>query len=195
MIITRAPLRVTLGGGGTDLPPYYERFGGIVISAAIEHYIHIAINPTFTDDYFLKYSAVERVKSVEEIKHPIFREALTRHPVGPAVEIASFAGIPAGTGLGSSGTFAVGLPKTLHTFKREHGTASELAEVACHIEIDRLCQRGKQDQYIAAFGGVQCLEFEHDGTVRVLPLAISTETIHDLEERMLALRSLPAAPL
>jgi D-glycero-alpha-D-manno-heptose-7-phosphate kinase len=186
MIITRTPLRITLGGGGTDLPSYYERFGGFVVSAAIDHYIHLAINRTFTEDYFLKYSALERVGSVEEIKHPIFREALTLHPVGPAVEIASFAGIPAGTGLGSSGTFTVGLLKTLYAFKREHVTAADLAEEACHIEIDRLQNPvGKQDQYIAAHGGIQCLEFLPGGQSRVFPLAISTETLYDLEERML----------
>jgi D-glycero-alpha-D-manno-heptose-7-phosphate kinase len=123
---------------------------------------------------------------VEEIQHPIFREALTLHPVGPAVEIASFAGIPAGTGLGSSGAFTVGLLKTLYAFNREHVTAADLAEEACHIEIDRLRYPvGKQDQYIAAHGGIQCLEFLPDGRTKVFPLAISTETMHDLEERML----------
>jgi D-glycero-alpha-D-manno-heptose-7-phosphate kinase len=186
MIITRTPLRITLGGGGTDLPSYYERFGGFVISAAIDQYIHIAINRTFTDDYFLKYSALERVREVSEIEHPIFREALLAHPVGPAVEIASFAGIPAGTGLGSSGTFTVGLLKTLYAFKREHVAAGDLAEEACDIEIERLKQPvGKQDQYIAAHGGLQCLEFRAGGDVAVSPLSIATDTLHELEEHLL----------
>ena len=120
MIITAPPLRISLGGGGTDLPSYYREFGGIVISAAINKYIYIGINRTFADDYLLKYSELERVRTAEEIKHPIIREALTMHPVGPSLEIVSLADIPAGTGLGSSGTFTVGLLKAIYAFKREH---------------------------------------------------------------------------
>ena len=189
MLITRTPLRISLGGGGTDLPSYYRKHGGIVISAAITKYIYIGINRTFHDDYLLKYSELERVHDVSEIRHPIMREALTLHPVGPYLEIVSLADIPGGTGLGSSGAFTVGLLRALHAFKREHVVAGALAEEACHIEIDLLARAvGKQDQYIAAFGGLTCLEFctdKEDDEVRVSPLRISNETLHDLEERLL----------
>ena len=186
MLITRTPLRISLGGGGTDLPSYYRRFGSTVVSAAITKYVYIGINRTFTDDYFLKYSELERVRDVAEIHHPIIREALTLHPIGPSIELVSLADIPGGTGLGSSGTFAVGLLRALHAFKREHVIAHVLAEEACHIEIDRLSRSvGKQDQYIAAFGGLNCFEFGRDGEVRVSPLHISNQTLHDLEERLL----------
>jgi D-glycero-alpha-D-manno-heptose-7-phosphate kinase len=185
MIITRTPLRISLGGGGSDLPSYYRRHGGVVISAAINKYIYIGINRTFTNDYFIKYSEHERVGSVAEIRHPIVREALARHDVGP-VEIVSMADIPAGTGLGSSGSFTVGLLRTLYAFKRDHVTAGELAEEACAIEIDKLGRAvGKQDQYIGAYGGVTCFEFCPDDRVRVSPLQISHETLGDLEERLL----------
>ena len=186
MIITRTPLRITLGGGGTDLPSYYRSRGGFVISAAINRYVYIAVNRTFTDDYFLKYSEMERVRSVEEIRHPIIREALRLHPVGPSLEIVSVADIPAGTGLGSSGTFTVGLLRALYAYKREHASAGGLAAEACEIELDRLGRPGgKQDQYIAAFGGLTCFEFGADDRVHVSPLAISNRTLHDLEERLL----------
>jgi D-glycero-alpha-D-manno-heptose-7-phosphate kinase len=186
MLITRTPLRISLGGGGTDLPSYYRRVGGMVISAAITKYVYIGINRTFTNDYFLKYSELERVRDVHDIRHPIIREALTAHPVGPSLEIVSLADIPSGTGLGSSGTFTVGLLRALHAFKREHVVTGALAEEACSIEIDRLGRAaGKQDQYIAAYGGLTCFEFCPDGEVRVSPLRISTETLHDLEERLL----------
>lgn len=186
MIITRTPLRISFGGGGTDLPSYYRRFGGVVISAAIDKYIYIAMNRTFSGDYFLKYSVQERVHSVSEIQHPILREALTLHDVGPALEIMSMADMPQGTGLGSSGSFTVGLLRALYAFKREHVSASALAEEACHIEIERLGRSGgKQDQYIAAFGGLTCFEFCPDDRVRISPLAISQTTLHDLEEHLL----------
>jgi D-glycero-alpha-D-manno-heptose-7-phosphate kinase len=185
VIITRTPLRISLGGGGTDLPSYYERFGGTVISAAITKYIYITINRTFTDDYFLKYSALERVATAEEIDHPIVREALLLHPIGPAIELVSLADIPSGTGLGSSGAFTVGLLRAIYAFRREHVTAAALAEGACQIEIDRLRRPvGKQDQYIASFGGLTCFDFEPDGRVHVSPLMISTETLHDLESHL-----------
>jgi D-glycero-alpha-D-manno-heptose-7-phosphate kinase len=186
MIITRTPLRISLGGGGSDLASYYRRHGGVVISAAINRYIYVGINRTFTDDYFLKYAQMERVREVAEIEHPIIREALTLHPVGPSLEIVSLADIPAGTGLGSSGSFTVGLLRALYAFKREHVATTALAMEACHIEIDRLGRAvGKQDQYIAAFGGLTCLEFCPDDTVRVSPLMISNDTLHDLEEHLL----------
>ena len=186
MLITRTPLRISLGGGGTDLPSYYREFGGAVISAAITKYIYVGINRTFTGDYFLKYSELERVQEIGEIKHPIMREALALHSVGPSLEIVTLADIPSGTGLGSSGTFTVGLLKALYAFKREHIVTGALAEEACHIEIDRLGRAvGKQDQYVAAFGGLTCFEFRADGEVRVSPLRVSNETLHDLEEHLL----------
>lgn len=186
MLITRTPLRISLGGGGTDLPSYYRRHGGLVVSAAINKYVYVGINQTFTADYSLKYSEMELVKDVAEIRHPIIREALTLHPVGPSVEIVSLADIPGGTGLGSSGTFTVGLLRALYAFERRHVVAGALAEEACSVEIDRLGRAvGKQDQYIAAFGGLTCCEFCPDDTVRISALRISNETLHDLEERLL----------
>jgi D-glycero-alpha-D-manno-heptose-7-phosphate kinase len=186
MLITRTPLRISLGGGGTDLPSYYSHYGGVVVSAAIDKYIFIALNRTFTDDYFIKYSELERTQSVADIRHPIVREALLMHDVGPGLELVSLADIPSGTGLGSSGTFTVGLLRALYAFKREHVSAHALAEEACHIEIDRLNRAGgKQDQYIAAFGGITCFEFSTDGRVKVSPLLVSQSTVHDLEEHML----------
>lgn len=186
MLMTRTPVRISLGGGGTDLPSYYRQFGGMVISAAISRYIYITVNRTFTPDYFLKYSELERVKDIGDIRHRIFREALALHQIDPAVEIVSLADVPAETGLGSSGAFTVGLLKALYGFKREHVVANALAEEACYIEIDRLGGAvGKQDQYIAAFGGLTCFEFATDGTVRVSPLRLSNKTLHNLEERLL----------
>lgn len=186
MIITQSPLRISIGGGGTDLPSYYERFGGMVISAAIDKYIYIALNRTFRPDYFIKYSELERVEQVEDIRHPIIREAMLLHDVGPSVELVSMADIPAGTGLGSSGTFTVGLLRALYAFERAPVTPHALAEEACHIEIQRLGgSGGKQDQYIAAFGGITCFEIEPDGHVHVSPLSIPLQTVHELESNLL----------
>lgn len=186
MLITRTPLRISLGGGGTDLPSYYRQFGGVVVTAAISKYVYIGINRTFTPDYLLKYSELERVRDVNEIKHPIIREALTLHPIGPSLEIVSLADIPAGTGLGSSGAFTVGLLRALYAFQREHVVTGTLAEEACQIEIEHLSRSvGKQDQYISAFGGLICLEFCTNDEVRVSPLRLSNQTLHDLEEHLL----------
>jgi D-glycero-alpha-D-manno-heptose-7-phosphate kinase len=186
MIITRTPLRITLGGGGTDLPSYYERFGGLVVSAAIDKHIYISSNATFTPDYFLKYSALERVEHAADIDHPILREALLAHGIEPSVEIVSMADIPSGTGLGSSGAFTVGLLQAIYAMKRDHVGAAEVAEEACNIEIERLGRPvGKQDQYVAAFGGLKTYHFEPDGSVKVCPLQVSDATFHDLEEHLL----------
>lgn len=186
MIITRAPLRITLGGGGTDLPSYYQEFGGLVLSAAISKYVFIAINRTFTPDYFLKYSALERVHRPEQVGHPIIREVLLAHDVGPSIEVVSMADIPSGTGLGSSGAFTVALLHAVNAFRRDHVTPGDLAEQACAIEIGRLGRPvGKQDQYVAAFGGLKCFDFRSDGQVGVAPLAVSTDTLYDLEEHLL----------
>lgn len=186
VIITRAPLRISLGGGGTDLPSFYEMYGGAVLSAAINKHVFIAINRTFTDDYFLKYSALERTAAVTDIGHPIIREALKLHDIGPALEVVSLADIPSGTGLGSSGAFTVALLKALYAMERRHATAGALAEEACQIEIERLHHPvGKQDQYIAAFGGLTFFEIATDGRVTVSPLSVSNDTLNDLEEHLL----------
>jgi D-glycero-alpha-D-manno-heptose-7-phosphate kinase len=186
MLITRTPLRITLGGGGTDLPSYYQEHGGMVVSAAITKHIYISINRTFTDDYFLKYSQLERVDKPDQIEHPIVREVLRVHDVGPGVEIVSTADIPSGTGLGSSGSFTVGLLKAVHAMQRNHVSASDLGREACEIEIERLGRTvGKQDQYIAAFGGITRFDFHADGTVGVEPARLSRDTMHDLEQHLL----------
>jgi D-glycero-alpha-D-manno-heptose-7-phosphate kinase len=186
MLITRTPLRISIGGGGTDLPSFYRRREGFVISAAISKYMFIGLNSTFTDDYLLKYSELERQRSVDEIQHSILREVFRMHEMPPGIEMVSLADIPSGTGLGSSGAFTVGLLRAIYAFKREHVTAGALAEEAAHVEIERLGEPvGKQDQYIAAFGGLTCFEFHSDDRVTVSPLAISQETLHTLEERLL----------
>ncbi len=185
MIITRTPLRISIGGGGTDLESYYSRSGGFVISAAINKYIFIGLNPTFTHDYVIKYSQHERTDSVDEIDHSLVREAFRLHDVEP-VEMVSLADIPAGTGLGSSGAFTVGLLRAVYASRREHVTAGALAEEACHIEIDRLGQSvGKQDQYIAAHGGLTCFDIDRSGVVSVSPLRIGNDALHDMEENLL----------
>ncbi len=186
MIITRTPLRISVGGGGTDLPSYYSRFGGFVISAAINRYVYITLHRTFKKSFIIKYSLLETVESVEAINHPIIREAFRLHEMEPYIEMVSMADIPAGTGLGSSGSFNVGLLRAIYAFKREHVTTQALAEEACHIELDLLKEPiGKQDQYIAAFGGLICMDYARDGQVTVSPLRVSRETLHDLEDNLL----------
>lgn len=186
MIIARTPLRISIGGGGTDLPSYYKRHGGFLIAAAINRYIFLGINRTFTNDYFLKYSTLERVKTLDEISHPILREALRLHTVEPPIELVSLADIPSGTGLGSSGSFTVGVLRAIYAYKREHASAQTLAEQACHIELDVLGRPGgKQDQYVAAFGGLICLDIEPNGTVHVSPLKLSDEMMTHLEDHLL----------
>jgi D-glycero-alpha-D-manno-heptose-7-phosphate kinase len=187
MIITRSPLRVSLGGGGTDLPSYSREHGGFLIAGAIDKYVYINIHPRFVEGFLLKYSHLEEVSSIDEIKHPIIREALrTVNIQARNLEITSMADIPAGTGLGSSGSFTTALLKGLHTFKKHLIHPYELAEQACHVEIDILQEPiGKQDQYIAAYGGITCFEFAKDGTVTATPLAISEETLFNLEDNLL----------
>jgi D-glycero-alpha-D-manno-heptose-7-phosphate kinase len=187
MIIVRSPLRITLGGGGTDLPSYYREHEGFLVAAAIDRYVYITVHDTFQDDLILKYSQLERVKSIDEIRHPIVREALRL--VGPArlnLEITSMADIPAGTGLGSSGSFTTALLKALHAHNRNPIYPVELAEQACRIEIDILGEPiGKQDQYIAAHGGVTSFRFCRDDTVEVKPLVLSEEAQNNLEDNLL----------
>jgi D-glycero-alpha-D-manno-heptose-7-phosphate kinase len=186
MIITRAPLRITFGGGGTDLPSYYSKFGGQLVAGGIDKYIYIALHKIFPNEFIVKYSQIERVGSADEIKHPIIREVLKSHKVTPRLEIASHADIPDGTGLGSSGSFTVALLKAISFYERQHILTEALAEEACDIEINRLGEPvGKQDQYAAAFGGLTCFTFNKDGSVEVEPLRVSGETIHDLEDNLL----------
>ena len=187
MIIVRSPLRISLGGGGTDLPSYYRDHGGFLIAAAIDKYVYITLHQTFIDDLIVKYSELERVGSIDELKHPIIREAFK--VVGldvHSLEITSMADIPAGTGLGSSGSFTTALLKALYSHRKMLVHPRELAEQACDIEINRLREPiGKQDQYIAAFGGLTCFRFNKDDSVEAWPLRIDTETLYNLEDNLL----------
>ena len=187
MIITRSPLRVSLGGGGTDLASYYSEHGGFLIAGAIDKYVYINIHQRFVDGFLLKYSQLEEVASIDEIRHPIIRESLRAAGITARnLEITSIADIPAGTGLGSSGSFTTALLKALHAFRKNLIATRQLAEQACHIEIDILKEPiGKQDQYISAYGGITCFEFLKDGTVIATPLAISEETLFNLEDNLL----------
>ena len=186
MIITRSPMRISLGGGGTDLPSYYRQHGGFVISAAIDKYVYITLHQTFVAEVIVKYSKMEVVARPEEVKHPIVREALRLVDLGiPHIEIASMSDIPAGTGLGSSGSFTTALLRALHAMRRDNISRQELAEQACHIELDLLQEPiGKQDQYIAAFGGITCFEFQPCGQVAVTPLRLDPMTMHNLEDNL-----------
>jgi D-glycero-alpha-D-manno-heptose-7-phosphate kinase len=187
MIIVRSPLRVTLGGGGTDLPSYYEKFGGFLIAAAIDKYVYITLHDNFTPDLIVKYSRLERVPDAAKVGHPIIREAFAMLGMdGCGLELASMADIPAGTGLGSSGSFTTALLKALHAHKKNLVHPAELAAQACDIELNRLHEPiGKQDQYIAAYGGITCFEFFPDGTVKAWPLKISDQTRDNLEDNLL----------
>lgn len=187
MIIARSPLRITLGGGGTDLPSYYSEHGGFLIAAAIDKYVFVTVMRPFTPGIFLKYSQLEHVEAIPEVHHPIIREAIGLLGFKtPQIEITTLADIPAGTGLGSSGSFTTALLKALYAHRKRLIHPAELAELACHIEIERLKEPiGKQDQYIAAFGGLTCFEFDKDGKVKAEPLKVSVDTMYDLEDNLL----------
>ena len=187
MLITRTPMRVTLGGGGTDLPSYYSKYGGALFSAAINKYMFIYLNRPIVDDLIrLKYSKSEIVESVDQVQHEIAREAMRMMGVEKALEIISMADVPAGTGLGSSSCYAVGLLHALHTMKREHIPLQVLAEEACHLEIEKLGKPiGKQDQYMATFGGLTVLDIDKDGKVDVRKADVSDETVDDLNRNLL----------
>lgn len=186
MILTRSPLRISLGGGGTDLPSYYRERGGFLIAGAIQQYIYVSLHRTFVEDFILKYSEMERVSSADQVRHPIVREALKMLAVDPShLEITSFADIPAGTGLGSSGTFTCSLLHALHEYQGIQLSRGELAEQACSIEIDRLKEpSGKQDQYISVFGGLTAFTFHPDGKVDVELLNLSGTQRYDLEDSL-----------
>jgi len=187
MIITRSPLRISLGGGGTDLPSYYREHTGFLVSAAIDKYVYITLHRTFEPGLIIKYSKLERVIAAKDIEHPIIREAMLLVGMSsPNLELTSLADIPAGTGLGSSGSFATALLKALHAWKKNLVTPAELAEQACTIELDRLGEPiGKQDQYISAVGGITVFTFQADGRVEYRPAAISEETLFNLEDNLL----------
>lgn len=187
MILTRSPLRITLGGGGTDVPSYYSEYGGFLVAAAIDKYVYIALNHRFIPKLLLKYSQLEEIAIVDDIKHPIFREALKYVGIEHLnLEITSMADIPAGTGLGSSGSFTTALLKALHVYKKNMVHPRDLAEQACYIEINRLKEPiGKQDQYIAAYGGITAFDFAKDGQVQAKSVKMSEETRTQLEENLL----------
>lgn len=187
MIIARSPLRISLGGGGTDLASYYGEHGGFLVAAAIDKYVYITINTTFTPKILLKYSKLEQVQSIDEIEHPIIRESLRATGFSnDSIEIASMADIPAGTGLGSSGSFTTALLKALNAYKRKITTPRQIAEEACNIEINKLGEPiGKQDQYIAAIGGITAFTFRKDGHVEYRPCKISDDTLYELEDNLL----------
>ena len=188
MIIARSPLRISLGGGGTDLPSYYEKRGGFLISAAIDKYVYIILHKNFDGKIKLKYSDYEETDKVGGIRHAIFRETMRKLeiPDDCSLEICSMADIPAGTGLGSSSTFTTALLKALHQYKGDIVSTRVLAEEACDIEMNMLHEPiGKQDQYISAYGGITCMEFGRDGRVEVYPLNLKNETFYDLEDNLM----------
>jgi D-glycero-alpha-D-manno-heptose-7-phosphate kinase len=187
MIIARSPLRVTLGGGGTDLPSYYRGHEGFLISAAIDKYVYVTMMRPFTPGIYLKYSQLEHVEHVDNVQHPIIREAIQMMNFKtPQIEITTLADIPAGTGLGSSGSFTTALLKALCAHRKRLLHPEELAKLACHIEIDRLGEPiGKQDQYIAAYGGITCFTFHKDDSVHAKPLGLNVDTLFDLEDNLL----------
>ena len=187
MIITRSPLRVSLGGGGTDLPSYYREHGGFLIAGAIDKYVYLTLHRTFVSDLIVKYSKLERVPSADQLEHPIIREAFALLGLdGRSLELTSMADIPGGTGLGSSGSFTTALLKVLHAGNKHQISPADLAEQACHIEIERLGEPiGKQDQYIASVGGITAFIFHPDGRVEYRPCRISEETLFNLEDNLL----------
>jgi len=187
MIIARSPLRISLGGGGTDLPSYYKKYGGFLLAAAIDKYVYATVLRPFSPGVYLKYSKIEHVNHINDVQHPIIREVLKEMKLDtPQIEITTLTDIPAGTGLGSSGSFTTALIKGLFTHYRREIHAQELAELACKIELENLKEPiGKQDQYIAAFGGITSFTFDKDGEVIPENLKISTDTLHNLADNLL----------
>ncbi len=185
MLISSTPLRISLGGGGTDLPFYYKKYEGFVLGAAIKKYVYLNISNHFEKIIKLNYSKTEICRSPLEVQHPIIREALKLTNIENQIEIGSIADLPAQSGLGSSGSFTVGLLNGLFTHLGKNKTRKELAEMACHIEMDLLKEPvGKQDQYIASYGGFSCININKQGKVKVAPLKISNESIQDLEHSL-----------
>jgi len=183
LILSRAPTRITLGGGGTDLKSYYSKYGGFVIAGAINKYCSILASRRFYDSIRLSYSKMEIKDNVADIEHRIFRAALELLGIEKGIELHSVSDVPANCGLGTSSSFTVALLNALHTYKKDFITQQQLAEEACHVEIDLLGEPiGKQDQYAAAFGGLSCITFEKNGKVLVEPLRIPEEAMEQLED-------------
>lgn len=190
MIISRAPVRFSLGGGGTDLPSYSNQHGGFLVAAAIDKYVYVSANRRFYDTIRLAYSKTETVDTVDEIEHRIFREALRFAGVNKGIELTSVADVPPNSGLGSSSSFTVALLNALHAYRREYVGSEQLAREACHIEIDKLKEPiGKQDQYIAAYGGITAFTFNPDGTVDHERVNIRPEVRDELESNLLVFYS------
>jgi D-glycero-alpha-D-manno-heptose-7-phosphate kinase len=186
VVFSRAPLRISLGGGGTDLPSYYREHGGFLVSGAIDKYAYMLTHTSFQRRYRMKYAELEEVEEVSQIRHPILRETLLRHWCGSPLEIASVADVPAGTGMGSSGAYTVCLLKGLARARRTSVTPAELAEAACEIEIDVLGEPvGKQDPYVAAHGGICAYTFNPDGSVNVESLEIDPIALRRMRDQLL----------
>ena len=187
MIITRTPFRITLGGGGTDLPAYYSRHGGFIFAAGLNKYMFVCLNTPIVDDLVrVKYSESEIVEDVEQVRHTLARQALLHFNIRNGVEIISMADVPAGTGLGSSSCYLVGLLNGLHTLCRQPAVRRDLAEEACRIELDILKKPiGKQDQYMAAFGGIMVLEIDRQGNVEVSDAGLDPDVVQELENNIL----------
>ncbi|HXU16525.1 MAG TPA: hypothetical protein VN708_15435 [Terriglobales bacterium] len=187
MIITRTPFRVTLGGGGTDLPSYYQEYGGFILAVGIDKYMYLNVNTPILDDFVrVQYSRTELVHNSEEVQHTLAREALRFFRIENGIEIVSVADIPAGTGLGSSSCYLVGLLNAMHTLTHSPVSPQILAEEACDIELQRLRKPiGKQDQYMAAFGGITTLEIDRDGSVSVTRLCLGPDLLEALEANTL----------
>ncbi|MBI1935313.1 galactokinase [Candidatus Woesearchaeota archaeon] len=186
MIITRTPVRISLGGGGTDLASYYSKHNGFLLAGAINKYIYVTLTKMFESGLQVKYSKTETVNNVDELQHPTVRESLRLFGITDGIEITSLADVPSNSGLGTSSSFLVGLLRAIHAHKREHITNHEIAEEACRIEINILKEPiGKQDQYMASFGGLKCLEFDSSGKVTVTPLKIARDALEELENNIL----------
>ncbi len=187
MILTRTPFRVTLGGGGTDLPSFYRENGGFILAVSIDKYMYLNVNTPIVDDKIrVRYTSSEIVDHVDEVQHTTAREALRHFGIASGIEIVSIADIPAGTGLGSSSSYLVGLLNALHTLLQDQATPQKLAEEACHIEIEVLRKPiGKQDQYMAAFGGLTALDIKPDGRVFVTRLELDVDLVESLEHNIL----------
>ena len=186
MIVSRAPMRITLGGGGTDLPSYYAMYGGKLVTASIDKYVYVIANGRYSADYHLSYMQTEIAQTVDEIRHTRLREVLRFLGVPPGIDVFSIADLPTQSGLGSSGAFTVASLQSLHTYQRSSRTPEQLAAEACHIEMDVLHEPcGKQDQFAAALGGINVLEIETDGTVHHRPAALSPSTRLVLEANTL----------
>ena len=186
MIIIRSPLRISIGGGGTDIPSYYEKKGSFFISAAINKYVYVTITKPFEKGIYLKYSQIEKTNKVEDIKNKIIKEVLKRELIENKIEITTLTDIPSKTGLGSSGSFSVAMIKAIYSFNQKMIGRRELAEKACDIEINKLKQpSGKQDQYISVYGGISEFNINKNGIVKAKNLKISRETVLDLEDNLL----------